>query len=78
MIITLPQSIKSVAITPDGRTIAAGLMDRSLILLDRTGKVVGWCPTSGIINTMRITDDGSLLVTGTNFGDVVCYPIPRR
>jgi hypothetical protein len=66
-----------VAITPDGRIIVAGLMNRSVVMLDRTGNTVGQFQTGGIVNAMRITDDGSLLVTGTNFGDVVCYPIPR-
>jgi WD40 repeat protein len=77
----LPQALSLTGLTfsPDGRTLALGLVDGSLQLADIPSGAIVNCPTAhrGQINVLVFSPDGALLATGSADTTAVVWDLAK-
>jgi WD40 repeat protein len=66
-------AVTSVVFSPNGKLVASGSMDQSVIISDQDGKELAHLMTDGPINTITFSHDGRYLAAGNKKGNVTIW-----
>jgi WD40 repeat protein len=75
----MPEIVKTIACSADGRLIAAAAASKTVTVLDaKTGKTIATLkPEGGDLEALAMSPDGSVVAAGTNHGQIRLFDVKR-